>query len=118
MSRNDKEGMSKRREKTIRLNRFGNTLTYDGANGKTVGNIAVSQGDHTLYVYIAFSDGTEVAVHFNTLPVADVRLCGDVNGDLEPIARSGPTALPELAYLHWDQIQPPPKERKLKKRTG
>jgi len=26
--------------------------------------------------------------------------------------------LPELAYLHWDQIQPPPKERKLKKRTG
>jgi hypothetical protein len=31
MSRNDKEGMSKRREKMIRLNRFGNTLTYDGA---------------------------------------------------------------------------------------
>ena len=118
MSRNDKAGMSKRREKTIRLNRFGNTLTYDGANGKIVKNISVSHGDHTLYVYIAFSDDTEVAVHFNTLPVADVMLCGDVHGDLEPIARSGPTALPELAYLHWDQIQPPPKERKLKKRTG
>ena len=118
MSRNDKEGMSNRREKTIRLNRFGNTLNYDGANGKTVKNISVSHGDHTLYVYIAFSDGTEVAVHFNTLPVADVTLCGDVHGDLEVIARSGPTVLPELAYLHWDQIQPPPKERKLKKRIG
>jgi hypothetical protein len=118
MSRKDKEGMSKRREKTIRLNRFGNTLTYDGANGKTVKNISVSHGDHTLYVYIAFTDDTEVAVHFNTLPVADVTLCRDVNGDLEPIARSGPTVLPELAYLHWDRIQPPPKERKLKKRTG
>ena len=86
MSRNDKEGMSKRREKTIRLNRFGNTLTYDGANGKTVKNISVSQGDHTLYVYIAFTDDTEVAVHFNALPVADVTLCGDVHGDLELIA--------------------------------
>ena len=61
MSRNDKEGMSKRREKTIRLNRFGNTLTYDGANGKTVKNISVSQGDHTLYVYIAFTADTEAS---------------------------------------------------------
>jgi hypothetical protein len=68
--------------------------------------------------HIAFSDDTEVAVHFNTLPVADVTLCGDVHGDLELIARSGPTVLPELAYLHWNQIQLPPKERELKKRTG
>jgi hypothetical protein len=118
MSRSDKERMSKRREKTIRLNRFGNTLTYDGANGKTVGNISVSQGDHTLYVYIAFTDDTEVAVHFNALPVADVTLCGDVHGDLELIARSGPTVLPELGYIHWDQIQQPPKGPKLKKRAG
>ena len=51
MSRNDKEGMSKRREKTIRLNRFGNTLNYDGANGKTVKNISVSQGDHSLRLH-------------------------------------------------------------------
>jgi hypothetical protein len=119
MSRKDKEGMSKRREKTIRLNRFGNALTYERANGKSLKNISVSHGDHTLYVYIAFTDDTEVAVHFNTLPVADVTLCGYVHGDLAlDFARSGPTVLPELACLHGDRIQPPPKERKLKKRTG
>jgi hypothetical protein len=50
--------------------------------------------------------------------VADVTLCGDVHGDLELIARSGPTVLPELGYIRWDQIQQPPKGPKLKKRAG
>ena len=107
--------MSRARKKTIRFDRRGGVLSYRGASGKTVDHIRLSQGDHTVFVIVAFTDRTEWSVTLNSVPIAAVSLCapgdGDL-GDLEPIAESGHILLPETGHIQWDQIKQPPKQQK------
>jgi hypothetical protein len=107
--------MSRARKQTIHFDRRGGVLFYRGAFGKTVDHIRLSQGDHTVFVVVAFTDRTEWSVTLNSISVAAVSLYapgdGDL-GDLEPIAESGYTLLPESGHIQWDQIKQPPKQRK------
>ncbi|MGH9560742.1 MAG: hypothetical protein ACRD3S_04740 [Terracidiphilus sp.] len=65
-------------------------------------HIRLSQGDHTVFVVVAFTDRTEWSVTLNSIPVAAVSLYvpsdGDL-GDLEPIAESGQILLPETGHI-------------------
>jgi hypothetical protein len=119
--RNLKEGMmSRTRTQSIRFDRRGGVLFYRGASGKTVDHIRLSQADHTIFVVVAFADRTEWSVTLNSIPVATVSLYvpGDGNlGDLEPIAESGYTLLPESGHIEWSQIKQPPKQRKTRDRV-
>lgn len=112
--------MSRARKKAIRFDRRGGVLFYRGASGKTVDHIRLSQGDHTVFVVVAFTDRTEWSVSINSIPVAAVSLYapgdGD-HGDLEAIAESGHTLLPESGHIRWDQIKQPPKQRKTRTRV-
>ena len=116
LERNLREGMmSRARKKPIRFDRRGGVLFYRGASGKTVDHIRLSQGDHTVFVVVAFTDRTEWSVTLNSIPVAAVSLCAPGDGDLddlEAIAESGYTLLPETGHIQWSQIKHPPKQRK------
>jgi hypothetical protein len=107
--------MSRAHKTAIRFDRRGGVLFYRGASGKTVDHIRLSQGDHTVFLVVAFTDRTEWSVTLNSIPVAAVSLYapgdGDL-GDLEPIAESGHTLLPETGHIQWDQIKQPPKQQK------
>jgi hypothetical protein len=103
LERNPKEGMMSRvRKQAIRFDRRGGVLFYRGAYGKTVDDFRLSQGDHTVFVVEAFTDRTEWSVSLNSIPVAAVSLYapsdGD-HGDLEAIAESGHTLLPETGHI-------------------
>lgn len=111
--------MERARKQAIHFDRRGGVLFDRGASGKTVDHIRLSQADHTIYMVVAFTDRTEWSVALNSIPVAAVSLCapddGDL-GDLEPIAESGHTLLPESGHLQWSQIKQPPKQRETRKR--
>jgi len=107
--------MSRARKQAIHFGRRGGVLFYRGASGKTVDHIRLSQGDHTVFVVVAFTDRSEWSVTLNSISVAAVSLYapgdGDL-GDLEPIAQSGHTLLPESGHIQWDKIKQPPKQQK------
>ena len=113
--------MNRARKHAIHFDRRGGVLFYRKASGKTVDHIRLSQGDHTVFVVVAFTDRTEWSVSLNSIPVAAVSLYapgdGDL-GDLEPIAESGHTLLPETGLIQWSQIKQPPKQRKTGKRLA
>ena len=113
--------MSKARKQAIHFDRRGGVFFYRGASGKTVDHIRLSQGDHTVFVVVAFTDHTAWSVSLNSIPVASVSLYahgdGDL-GDLEAIAESGHTLLPETGYIQWSQIKQPPKQQKSRDRRG
>lgn len=82
----------------IYFDRRGGVLFYRGASGKTVDHIRLSQGDHTVFLVVAFTDRTEWSVTLNSMPVATDSLYAPGDGDLsdlEPIAESGYILLPE-----------------------
>jgi hypothetical protein len=117
----EKACMTRVRKQAIHFDRRGGVLFYQGASGKTVDHIRLSQADHTIFVVVAFTDRTEWSVTLNSIPVAAVSLYapgdGDL-GDLEPIAESGHILLPETGHIQWDQIKQPPKQRKTRKRVA
>jgi hypothetical protein len=112
--------MNRERKKPIHFDRRGGVLFYRGAKGKTVDYFRLSHGDHTIYVIATFTDHTELSITLNSVPVAAVSLYapggGDL-GDLEPIAESGYTLLPESGHIQWDEIKQPPKQRKSRKQA-
>jgi hypothetical protein len=112
--------MSRARKQAIRFDRRGGVLFYQGASGKTVDHIRLSQGDHSVFLVVAFTDRTEWSVTLNSIPVAAVSLYGPGDGDLcdlEPIAESGHILLPETGQFQWSQIKQPPKQRTTRKRV-
>jgi hypothetical protein len=114
-----KKTMSRNPPKAIHFARRGGLLLYDGAQGKTVEGIRISQGDQAIFVVIEFTDRTELAITLNSLPAVAVSLSAPMtqgDEDLEAIAESRRTLLPNLSLLQWDQIEKPPVERKLHKR--
>jgi hypothetical protein len=111
--------MSRARKQVIHFDRRGGVLLYRGASGKTVDHIRLSQADHTIIVVVAFTDRTEWSVTLNQIPVAAVSLYAPGDGDLEdlePIAESGHTLLPESGHIQWDKIKQPPKQQEIRKR--
>jgi len=115
-----KAWMNRARKQVIRFDRRGGVLFYRGASGKTVDHIRLSETDHTIFVVVAFTDRTEWSVTLNLIPVAAASLYAPGDGDLEdlePIAESGHTLLPESGHIRWDQIKQPPKQRKTRKRV-
>ena len=111
--------MSRNPTKAIHFARRGGVLLYDGAHGKTVERIRISQGDQAIFVVLEFSDHTELAITLNSLPAVAVSLSGPMSPgdeDLEAIAESGRTLIPNLSSLQWDQIEQPPVERKPRRR--
>lgn len=108
--------MSRVRKQAIRFDRRGGVLFYRGASGKTVDHIRLSQGEHTVFVVVAFTDRTEWSVTLNSIPVTAVSLYAPGDGDLgnlEPVAESGYILLPESGHIQWDQIKQPPKQQKI-----
>jgi hypothetical protein len=118
----EEKTMNKARKKEIHFDRCGEVLFYRGGQGKTVDHIRLSQADRrTIFFVVAFTDRTELSVTLDTFPVAAVTLYapdkGD-DGDLEPIAESGHTLLPESGCVQWDQIKVPPDGQKIRKRAS
>jgi hypothetical protein len=114
--------MNRERKKPIHFDRRGGVLFYRGAKGKTVDHFRPSHGDHTIYVIATFTDHTELSITLNSVPVAAVSLSvhqmvATSVGDLEPIAESGYTLLPESGHIQWDEIKQPPKQRKSRKQA-
>jgi hypothetical protein len=114
--------MNKARKKEIHFDRRGEVLFYRGVQGKTVDHIRLSQADRrTIFIVVAFTDRTELSVTLDTFPVTAVSLYapdkGD-DGDLEPIAESGRTLLPESGCVQWDQIKVPPDEQRIRRQAS
>lgn len=114
--------MNKARKREIHFDRRGEVLFYRGAKGKTVDHIRLSQADRRMiFVVVAFTDRTELSVTLDTFPVVAASLYapdkGD-DGDLEPIAESGHTLLPESGCVQWDQIKVPPDEQRIRRRAN
>jgi len=111
--------MGRTRIKTIQFDRRGGVLLYDGARGKTVQGVRISQGDQAIFVVLEFADRTELAISLNSVPTVVVSLSAPNSADgedLEPIAESGRTFLPNLSSVKWHEIEQPPTERKPRKR--
>ncbi len=114
--------MNKARKKEIHFDRRGEVLFYRGAQGKTVDHIRILQADRrTIFIVVAFTDRTELSITLDTFPVAAVSLYAPDkgnDGDLEPIAESGHTLLPESGCVQWDQIKVPPDEQRIRRRAS
>jgi hypothetical protein len=108
--------MSRTRTEAIHFDRHGGVLLYDGAQGKTVQGIRISQGDQAIFVVLAFTDQTELAISLTSLSAVMVSLSAlnsAVDDELEPIAESRRTLLPNLSSpIQWDEIEHPPAEGK------
>jgi hypothetical protein len=88
--------MRRERKQAIRFDRRGGVLFYRGAFGKTVDHIRLSQGDHTIFVVVAFTDRTEWSVTPNSVPVAAVALVPLVTETLATWSLS-PTGAPMMS---------------------
>jgi hypothetical protein len=111
--------MRKKSANAIHFTRRGGVLLCHGAQGKTIEEIRISQGDQVIFVVLRFTDRTELAISLNSLPAVAVSLSAPGSADdedLQPIAESGRILLPNLGSALWDRIAQPPQENKSRKR--
>lgn len=112
--------MSRARVKTIRVEHKHGALFDYSVKGKEVDYIKFSQAERSIvYVTVVFADSTEWSISIESFSLPTARVSHFISIEEDPIAESGQMFLPDHpdSYPQYDQIQPPPKQQRSRKRS-